>query len=115
VDAAPPFRIYYDGGETYDGDPWLAPALGVLVIVERDPDHGRRLIARKDFYTWRGERWWAVDHIGFYDYLIAPGPRKVIFGRMIKNEEWYDAMRRADDDPDFPTRTAWGPDEERIP
>ena len=31
----PLFRVYYDGGNTYDGDPFETPALGVLAIVQK--------------------------------------------------------------------------------
>lgn len=109
-----PFRIYYDGGATYDGEPQDAPALGVLVIVEADTDHGRRLVSAKDYYVWDRGRWWSVDYIGMIDYLIQPGMKKVLFGRTVESESWYAAMRRANTDPDFPERTAWGNKEEKI-
>ena len=115
MSAAPAFRIYYDGGGTFDGDPWLAPALGVLVIVERDADHGRRLVTGKDYYVLRNGRWWAVDHVGFIDYLIEPGARRALFGRTVASDDWYAAMRCADQDKDFPVRTAWASNEERYP
>lgn len=105
------FRIYYADNTTYDGDPFQAPALGVLVIVEKDPDHGRRIVAGKDYFVWTGERWYTVDYIGMIDYLIIPGPKRVLIGRTVPNQQWYDTFKKADEDPDFPTRTAWGSDE----
>lgn len=109
------FKIYYADGSVYQGDPYAAPALGVLVIVERDPDSGRRLVAEKDYFVWDGKnaRWWAVDEMGMHDYLIQPGPRRVLFGRTVPNEEWYAVCRRANADPDFPARTSWG-NKERV-
>src|SRR3990172_5918358 len=103
----PAFRVYYDGGATYDGDPFWTPVFGVLVIVEQDPDHGRRLVSAKDYYVWEHKRWWAVDFVGMVDYLARPGPRRVLFGRTVPNDVWYAAMRRANEDPDFPAPTAW--------
>lgn len=108
------FRIYYDGQPPYDGPPYESPGLGVLVIVQEDRDHGRRLITQGDYYIWRDERWWAVDFIGMIDYLLQPGPRKVIVGRKVDNEDYYAAVRSAERDPDFPTRTAWAMGEEKV-
>jgi hypothetical protein len=107
------FRVYYDGGETYSGDAYAAPGLGVLCIVERDELHGRRLITQGDYYVLR-ERWYAVDFIGLVDYLLQPGPRKVLVGRLVERNVYYDAIRRAEDDPEFPPRTAWVAGEERV-
>ena len=120
------YRIYYADGTTYSGDPSGAPAWGVLVIVETDPEHGRRLVTGKDYYIRDGElgrtssatafdgRWWSVDQIGMLDYLARPGWKRVLFGRTVGNEAWYEAMRRANEDPDFPARTAWGMLEEKL-
>lgn len=107
------FRIYYADREPWSGDPYFAPALGVLVIVEYDHDHGRRLVAGKDYYVWDGPlgRWWTVDYPGLLDYLIRPGPRRALFGRAVPNEQWYAAMKAADIDPLFPERTGYGSDE----
>lgn len=107
------FRIYYADGSFYDKDPFGAPALGVLVIVESDNDHGRRIVAGKDYYVWdcKNCRWWTVDYPGMIDYLTQTGPRRILIGRTVPNDEWYAAFKRADEDPDFAERTGWGPDE----
>lgn len=105
----PDFRIYYDGGSTFDGDPYNAPGWGAVTIVERDADHGRRLVDGKDFFIWRDGRWWAVDQWGLMDYLADPGPRKILIGRYVPNGRWTLLRQRAEADPDFPARTAWGP------
>lgn|SRR5512135_757499 len=110
------YRVYYADGSVYAGEPWNAPAWGVLVIVEKDPDHGRRLVSAKDYYIWDEDnsRWWSVDFIGMVDYLGRPGKKRVLFGRTVPNEEWYDVMRIANEDPDFPVRTGWGSKEEHV-
>jgi len=104
----PDFRVYYDGGATYDGDVWLAPAWGVLCIVEADPDHGRRIVSNGDYYVWQDGRWWDVDYVGLVDYLARPGARKVLIGRLVSNEEYGRAYNAANNDPEFPARTGYG-------
>lgn len=110
----PDFRVYYDGGATYDGDPFDAPAFGVLVIVEKDANHGRHVVATKDYFVWNGSRWLSVDFIGMLDYLAQPGHKRVLFGRLVEDEYFYTVFRRANEDPDFPARTAWGYNEKVI-
>ena len=104
----PDFRIYYDGGSTYEGAPENAPAFGVLVIIEKDKDSGRRYVMTKDYFCWVGDKWLATDQIGMWDYMQQPGWKKVLFGRMVDNDYWYSVMKRVIADPDFPARTNWG-------
>jgi hypothetical protein len=102
------FRVYYRNGVTWDGgDPSQAPAFGVLLIVERDPTHGRRIVSNGDYYIWKKDhnRWWPQDFIGLVDYLANDGWCKVIFGAQVPNEEWNETFRRAMNDPDFPAKT----------
>lgn len=99
------FRIYYHDGTTYDGDPFQAPAWGVLVIVEPNRDSGRQIVQNGDYYCWSDNHWYPMDYIGMVDYLARPGPRKVIFGRLVSYDDFYSAYIRADNDPDFPKRT----------
>jgi len=115
-----PWRVYYDNGNTHDGDPWLAPSWGVLCIVEADPEHGKRIVQGRDFYVWddKGDgywHWWEADQYGLIDYLARPGPRKVLFGRMVPNSIWQRVFDRAYNDPDFPPKAAWGPYETKLP
>ena len=108
------FRIYYDGGETYEGAPENAPAFGVLVIIENDKDSGRRLVMSKDYFCWVGDHWLNTDQIGMWDYLQQPGWKKVLFGRMVDNDYWYSVVKRANETTDFPARTNWGFNERVI-
>lgn len=110
----PDFRIYYDGGETYDGAPENAPAFGVLVIVENDRNSGRRLITTKDYFIWTWDGWRSVDFIGMLDYLQQPGWKRVLFGRMVEDEYWNGVMKRANEDPDFNERSCWGYNERVV-
>ena len=111
-----PFRVYYKGGATYDGDPFETPVLGVLVILENSPEHGRRLVTQGDYYVWDAEasRWWAVDYPGMIQYLVEPGAKRVLLGVMVSAEEWTRAMQAAEADPDFPERTAYDAHEVRA-
>ena len=101
------FRIYYADNSTFNADPFDAPFFGVLFVVETDAEHGRRLVSNGDYYVWDG-RWWARDFIGMIDYLQQPGPKKVICGRMVANDEWNRIRAIAEKDADFPARTGYG-------
>lgn len=107
------FKIFYDNGATYTGDPFLAPVLGVLIVVEEDRDHGRRIIQNADYFCWddRGEgySWWEADFVGLVDYLISPGPKRVLIGRLVPNSVHQAVFDRAYTDPDFQEKTGWSP------
>ena len=94
------FRIYYGDGSTYSGDPFYAPPSNVQVIVMENPDrsNGQTLIMTKprDFYLWRGGRWWACNEAGFYDLLMYEiGPKAVLFGRTIESDKYSAIVQRA--------------------
>lgn len=101
------FKVYYADGSTYTGDVYDARAFGVLLILEKDKDHGRRIVSNGHYYIWQ-ERWFPVDFVGLIDYLAQPGPRKVLIGRMVENDIWHAAWARAECDEDFPARTGYG-------
>ena len=104
--SSPDYRIYYDGGNTYDGPPENAPFFGVLAIVQKDKNHGRRILSVYDYYVWTGSEWLGVDRIGLIDYLQQPGWKRFLTGRMVEREYFYSVVAKANDDPDFPVRTA---------
>lgn len=93
------FRVYYEDGSTYDGDPFDAPATGVQVITQEDPARtkGFRLFTSKDAYCYKDGNWFQCDTPGMFDYLMGhPGPLKVLFGRMmVRDEEYYKIVNRA--------------------
>ena len=101
------FRVYYHGGETFSGNAFDAPFFGVLLILETDREHGRRMISEADYYVWEDGRWWGKDQIGLIDYLSTPGEKKVICGRMVSNEDYASARKAADSDEDFAERTGY--------
>lgn len=104
----PDFRVYYADQPPYAGDPYNAPAFGVLLILEHDPETGRRIVQGGDYYGWTGTRWMPYDQAGFFDYLQTPGAKRVLFGRLVTNEEYQAVYDQAAADPDFEPRTAWG-------
>lgn len=101
------YRIYYADGTFYDGDPFNAPIFGVLVIVEKDKEQGRRLILGGDYYGWDGKRWFPYDFPGLFDYLQTNGAKRVLIGRLVSNEDFQKIYDLANTDSDFPIRTAY--------
>lgn len=108
------WRIYYGDGSSYDGDPFLAPARNVQVVVVIDPDVGRYLHARCDFYWWDDaiKTWFGGDINGMWDSLDQPGPKRVLFGRVVPLRTYDDCIKRALVDPDFPVKSARDPKEQ---
>lgn len=103
------YRIYYGDGSTYDGDPESAPGLGVVVVAQDDPDVGRMLMCRWDFYCWHGEQWWGHDLVGLVDCLATPGWNRVLIGRTVSQDDWRRIYEAAESDPTFGPRTASKP------
>ena len=110
------WRIYYGDGSTYgDGDAFAAPSQNVQLIANSDPDHGWYLCRATDYYWYLPEedRWYCGDIFGLFDYLLQPGPRKVLFGRSIPSKEFNALVERAHNDPEIPQKTGWQPYEHR--
>ena len=104
------YRIYYDNGNTYDGEIQNAPAFGVMCIVEDSKKHGRLIVSNGDYYVYivEEECWRSADFIGMVDYLQRPGWKKVLIGRLVDDQTFNRIFQMADKDPDFPPRTAYG-------
>lgn len=117
------FRIYYDDGTADSGTPLEdVRGDGVIVIVQADDAPGdpyavgRELLFDADYYCWRLEdrRWFRCDIRGLFDYLVAPGMKKVLAGRTVQRAVYKDALRRAQADPDFPVKSAIQAGESRL-
>ncbi len=109
------FKVYYKDGSTYSGqEPENTPVFDVLVIVEGDADHGRRIISNGDYYGWADGRWRAYDYPGLIQYLKDPGWKRVLLGVMVNGELWNKIYARANSDNDFPPRTAYNSHEARA-
>lgn len=106
------WRIFYADGSTYsdlDGPPFDAPATGVQVIAKTDANVGRILLSCCDYYWWDNKRgtWFSGDVAGFFQHLMMErGPKAVLFGQYISNQEFHNCVVRALADPDFPTKSA---------
>jgi len=109
------FKVYYSDGSTHaSDDPYTTPVPEVVAIVQIDKLHGRRVVAGDDYYIWNETSWYGTDLIGMFQYMMKDGPRRVLYGVMVHEEQWQDIMRLANEDSDFPKRTAYGRDERRV-
>lgn len=90
------FRVYYDDGSIYEGDPFNAPGLGVICILDACHDQPH-LHEKSDYYIWKFKEngWTGVDIFGLFDYLTHPGERKVLFGRTVDNDLFSRIRMRA--------------------
>jgi len=91
-----------------DGEPWDAPAFGVQIITQEDDLAGRWNQVGDNYYVWRKDRWWGADIIGMFDYLANWKGRCVVrFGRHASNDMFQRVLVAAEEDKDFPKRSAW--------
>ena len=104
------WRIYYGDGTTVDSsqcDVYDVPARNVQVAASHtpDPQHstGCLPVHRKDYYWWEPdcEEWSGGDLFGLFDYLIQPGPKKVLFGRTIEADDYRRIIKAACEDRDL--------------
>lgn len=108
------WKIFYGDGATFssdDGDIKDAPATNVQIIVQAHDDTGRYHQSGRDYYVhWEGE-WLGVDIFGLFDFLMESGVVK--FGRTVRSERFLEVYRRAEEDEDFPRRSAFKKGERR--
>lgn len=106
------WRIYYGDGATFDsndGPPQQAPGLDVQVITQRDPELGRKVLTRFDWYYYRFDirEWWGSDAFGLFDQLTSDRLGMVGAIKAGRNTAAYqEILHRAITDPDFPPRSA---------
>lgn len=92
------FRIYYGDGSTYWGDPYLAPTTnGQVIAFEREDGtvalcHGHQ---ERGIFCYSQIGWLCCDMAGYYDYMMQNGPRKVVFGRTIRDADFWTIVGRA--------------------
>ena len=87
-----PFRIYYGDGSTYSGDPFEANPHNVTCVAVPG-----RLWHSKDAYYWAKDQGWVpCDDWGMRDYLLNYiGPKAVLFGRNMRDEDYWKILNRA--------------------
>ena len=128
------WKLYYSDGATFgsaEGSWQDAPIWGVQFLLTEDRQHGRYVDFGHDFYVWwpGSEKPWGVDLIGLLDYLRATNDEQahlrlceidfdelwgVKYGRLIGRAEFEAMHTLANNDPDFPARTAYQPEEVRA-
>ena len=97
------WKIYYDDGSVYsdlNGSPFNAPSTGVIVVVTGNSNSEREfsLVHGKDAFYWNDDiGWWrGCDVAGLWDYLLMyHGPKAVIFGRTIRDDDFWKIVSRA--------------------
>ena len=106
------WKIWYDNGVVYSGNPEDAPGVGVLVIVQEDDRHGWECLEGKEYFYWedkgKGAKWWAADREGFFDYMFnRPGKKVALLGRFVEDDDFDRIHQEAMTDPDFPKKTGY--------
>ena len=106
----PAWRLYYIDTHhgpysSEDGPPEHAPPFGVGLIVQDNPDSGREVVMRHDFYYWvpTDGAWWGSDLAGLVDqFAHHPLDRTALkVGRNTSDARWRELVERAIKDPDF--------------
>lgn len=112
----PSWKIYYLDGSTYAGDAWSAPAFYAILVIQKDPEHGRRIVAYTDYivYDEQNDRWTGMDLVGMMQYMNLPGRKRVLFGYMIDNQKFNEIYKKAEEDTDFSERTAYAYKEVKV-
>lgn len=110
----PPFKIYYEGGNTYVGAVETAPTREVQVIVQVEPEVGWSTTHSADYYVWRDGKWFGCDIFGLWDYLASDGLKKVLFGKTLLNHEFAEVFQRAKADRMFALKTGYLPNERKA-
>ena len=104
------WRIYYidapqESFAVWDGTPEHAPPHGVACIVQDNPDSGREVVMRHDYYYWvpSEQMWWGSDLVGVVDqFAHHPHDRTALkVGRNTSDARWRELVERAIQDPDF--------------
>lgn len=106
------WRVYYDNGDTFDGDQPPECRTGVICVVQADPSLGREILDRSDWYYLKqdpdGPRWYGADLPGLLDQIVYFIDRIlcVVQGRMIRHADYERIIIRACDEPGLPPRSA---------
>ena len=92
--------IYYGDRSTFsskDGDPFHAPAVNVQVVVT----DGALQFSKENYYWNDDFGWQGCDIYGLHDYFYTyKGPKAMLFGRSIRDEDFWAIVKRATDERD---------------
>lgn len=109
------WTIWYANGvpvSNLDCEPDEVDERDVQVITKRDSEAGWVTVTGCDYYVFdlqnSDRNWTGVDLFGLWDYLASPGWKRVLFGRMVTNNEYDGIMTRALSDPELPEKTSGG-------
>lgn len=105
------YKVYYSDGSIFVGtedNVGDTPIFEVLAIVEKDRNHGRKVVSNGDFYIFQNKKWIACDYWTMIQYMARKGMEKrFLIGVMVEEETWNKTITLARHDPDFPTQTAF--------
>lgn len=105
------WRICYVDESSFsnaEGEPQDAPGGGVAAIAQEDDVVGIAIHHQEDFYAfdeqWGG--WYGLDYFGLAQYLMRPGLKIVKMGDNMTTDAYLALIRRLQDDPGLPARSA---------
>ena len=105
------YKVYYTDGSIFVGtkdNVGDTPIWEVLVIVQMDRNHGKRIITNGDFYVYESGSWLACDQWTMMQYMARKGMEKrFLVGVMVDGELWNSTVKKAREDGDFPVQTAY--------
>ena len=100
------WEIFYSDGTSLTSeeiDPFeIQNHEDVQVIIQEDDENSWVTLALVPFFVYddrgKGWKWWRVeDHFGLDHYLRQPGPRCVLFGTWIEDEDFRRILNGARD------------------
>ena len=101
------WRVYYGDGTTLDNTQcsvFELPTQDVQAVVQFDLSVGRIVLNGLSVYCWHDKdtEWKAHDYVGMWDYLFhVQGPKYLLFGKTISNEDFFRIRQEAIADKDF--------------
>lgn len=93
------WRVYYGDGSTASSEdvgPFSICPNNVQVVVAEN-NNGLSVMQGKDYFYWSDKMGWCpCDTGGLWDYLlIGTGPKYVLHGRSIRDEDYWNIVSRA--------------------
>ena len=91
------FRIYYDDGNVFTGEPQDAPKDGVICILQADPYH---MVSNAPYYIYVKGYWLPAYENDIVDYLKhKPGAIEcLVQGRIVSKKDFTYVYKQAQSD-----------------